>query len=159
MKMQKCARSVPERNAAELRRALRSGGVNCRRQESSRYEDEIPYLPELPGRGECIMYSVGGALCVMIATGPIWWNYGDGMVLGAVGIGAVLAYAAMRTAVQIRWHLHCKACRELKEKADDVIVPLREVESVRKSRRQDVRYIPNEVICSAVRRGWNDGIS
>lgn len=148
MKMQKCVRSVPERNAMEQRSALRSGDGNCRRQESSRYEDDIPYLAELPGRGECLMYAGSGALYVMIATGPIWWNYGDGVVLGAVGIGTVLAYAAMRAAVQIRWHLHCKACNPKQAAEKRGAAPVREVHGSRRS--SVVQYVPNEVI----QRGW-----
>lgn len=148
MKMQKCVHYVPERNAMEQRSALRSGDGNCRRQESSRYEDDIPYLAELPGRGECLMYAGGGALYVMIATAPIWWNYDGLAVLGATALGTVLAYAAMRAAVQIRWHLHCKACKPKKAAEKRSAAPVREVHGSRRA--QTVQYVPNEVI----QRGW-----
>ena len=148
MKMQKCVPCAHERNAMERQNALRSADGNCRRRENSRYDEDIPFLASLPGRGECLAAAGFGAMWVTIALAPIWWNYDGAAVLGAMAVGTVLAYAAMRAAVQIKWHLHCRACRPKKAAKKCGAAPVREVCGSR--RPHAVQYVTNEVL----QRGW-----
>lgn len=121
-------------------------------------EEDLPFLPVLPSRSECLAASVFGAAYCVAVTAPLWWEYGDFPILGAMIGGTAACYTVLRLITEIRWHRHCAVCRAItnprrrgtKRANTGNPVWLREAES---RRRRDTfgGYVPRDVICAAAK--------